>query len=526
MSRTSTESISLVPITYPESVALPPSGESALSLNRTVSKGEQLDEISKSRTAIVVASVTFITGISSLLAGLVTVGTPTIARDIGLDSSLLLWPASIFSLTCGCTLLLCGSIADVLGARWMYLAGTLLQSIFTLACGLSQNGMQLIVFRAFAGIAISFCLPASVSIITHTFPVGKRRNVAFAAMGGGQPIGFSIGLTLGGVFADTVGWRWGFHIAAILNTLVFGLALWGLPKKIDEDAPVTWSRLLYEIDWIGALLATCSLAMISYCFATITSSTDNIKNPSTIVTLTLSLALIPLFIYWVGRQERLSRPAIIPNSLWRNKVFTSICINVFITWGAFNALENELTFFLQYVKGISAIETSVQFLPGPISGALTNIAMGLIVHRIRADYTILIATAVSSVAPLLMALVNPAWTYWSCTFLAIFLNPIGADCLFTISNLLITSVFPGKTQGLAGGVFNTLAQIGKSVGLATTAVIAASVTAQSGEDVDSPKGLMTGYRAAFWYCFGLSGLTFAVSLWGLRNIGRVGVKRD
>lgn len=39
-------------------------------------------------------------------------------------------------------------------------------------------------------------------------------------------------------------------------------------------------------------------------------------------------------------------------------------------------------------------------------------------------------------------------------------NPLGADALFTVANLLITSVFPRKTQALAGGVFNTISQVG------------------------------------------------------------------
>ena len=149
----------------------------------------------------------------------------------------------------------------------MYLIGCVLQSAFTLACGLSQNGTQLILFRALAGIAISFCLPSAVSIITNTLPEGKPRNIAFAAMGGGQPIGFSLGLALGGVFADSIGWRWGFHIAAIINTVIFAVALWGLPKNIGEAAAVSWQRLAYDVDWVGAAIASISLAMFSYVLA-------------------------------------------------------------------------------------------------------------------------------------------------------------------------------------------------------------------------------------------------------------------
>ncbi len=50
-----------------------------------------------------------------------------------------------------------------------------------------------------------------------------------------------------------------------------------------------------------------------------------------------------------------------------------------------------------------------------------------------------------------------------------FLNPIGEDGIFTVLNLLITSKSPPETQGVAGGLFNTLSQTGKYTGLALTA---------------------------------------------------------
>lgn len=229
----------------------------------------------------------------------------------------------------------------------------------------------------------------------------------------------------------------------------------------------------------------------------------------------------------MGRQERSGKPAIIPNSLWRNRVFTTICIAVFVTWGAFNALETILTFYFQEVQRLSAVETSIRFLPAPVSGLAANILIGLIVHRIRADVLVVVSTLVSLGASLSMAFANRHSSYWSSAFIANLLNPVGADTLFTISNLIITQVFPPRTQGLAGGVFNTVSQIGKSVGLALVAVIAASTTQKSGfVDKESPDALMVGYRATFWFCFALTAATLVVALWGLRRVGKVGHKRD
>ena len=126
-----------------------------------------------------------------------------------------------------------------------------------------------------------------------------------------------------------------------------------------------------------------------------------------------------------------------------------------------------------------------------------------------------------------MCFIQPEWTYWACAFPAGLFNPVGADTLFTISNLVITSVFPARTQGLAGGVFNTVAQIGKSVGLATSGVIAASITEHSQyHEKESPEALMVGFRAAFWYMFALSCATGLLFIWSLKGIGKVGMKRE
>ena len=122
-----------------------------------------------------------------------------------------------------------------------------------------------------------------------------------------------------------------------------------------------------------------------------------------------------------------------------------------------------------------------------------------------------------------MALVNPDWSYWVAAFPAIFVNPVGADALFTVSNLVIASSFPPEMQGLAGGVFNTMSQIARSVGFATVALISHTVTdASSFEDKDSPEALMGGYRAAFWFLLAMNVVSLLVGIWGLRKVGNIG----
>ena len=84
-------------------------------------------------------------------------------------------------------------------------------------------------------------------------------------MGGGQPIGFGVGLVIGGVFTETIGWRWAFHMSAIINSVVFSIALYGLPK-IQHLKDNAWHRVKNDIDWVGIFIGSSSIALLSYCF--------------------------------------------------------------------------------------------------------------------------------------------------------------------------------------------------------------------------------------------------------------------
>ncbi|RDH26747.1 MFS general substrate transporter [Aspergillus welwitschiae] len=471
-------------------------------------------------------SLSLTTAIPSFLNGAIVVCLPKIAADIHISRNLLLWPASIFSLVSGCTLLLSGALVDVFGAPPLFHLGCLLQLLANILCGFSQAGYQFIAFRAVAGLANSLCLPPAVSITTKIFSNGKRRNIAFASMGGGQPVGFSIGLCLGGVIADTIGWKWTFYSGAILNSLNMLVAIAMLPS-IGPPRKITFHLLLHGIDWTGALLASAFLAIISYVLTTLASSGHNISHPTVIALIILSCILAGAFCLWIRYQEGAGRTALFPTAIWSNRVFTSVCVNVFLVWGAFNATETLASLFFQYVQGLSALQTSVRLLPAPVGGVLASILVGLFIQRVRADVLSIFAVITASLAPLLMAIVNPDWPYWACIFPAMATNAIGADTLYTISNLVMTASLPQERHGIAGGVYNTIAQIGRSFGLTTSTIVANLVTDKyPGSEHDSPLALLDGYRAAFWYCFAANLVTLCVVGLGLRRIGRVGVKDD
>ena len=92
---------------------------------------------------------------------------------------------------------------------------------------------------------------------------------------------------------------------------------------------------------------------------------------------------------------------------------------------------------------------------------------------------------------------------------------------------MITEVFSPQTQALAGAVFNTISQLGTSMGIAVMAVIAQSFTDNSlANGTDLPQAYLAGYRAVFWACFVLMMLAADMGYWGLRGVGKLGTRKD
>ena len=484
--------------------------------------------MSTTRAAFLTATVAGVTFLGSLGSGYLVVGLPHIATDLQLAPNLLLWPASIFALTAGCTLLASGAIADVIGNRPVFLTGCLLLSALTLGCSLAQTGLQLIVFRALQGVAMSCCMPTAVSLVTNNFPSGRRRNMAFAFLGGGQPIGFALGLVLGGVLIDSIGWRYGYYISSSINALIFVGAFFSIPSPRNVEQNHRGKRLINDIDWVGVIIASACIAILSYVLAMITSSTSTIRYPPNVALLVISAALVPSFVFWVGRQERLGRPAIIPNSIWRNPEFTSICITVFMCWAQFNASAYFITLFLQDIQHLSTLQTSLRFIPLVMTGFATNMVCGYIMDKAPASILVLVTSTLGAISPLLFAIASPNWNYWVAAFPAMCLNPIGSDVLFNVSNLVITASFRDSEQALAGGIFTTVSQLGNSIGLAITAMVASAVTMenQGNQKSTDPAAILNGYRAAFWLCFGLAIISTGTGSLGLRKSGKVGLKRE
>lgn len=208
-----------------------------------------------------------ITLMGSVINGLVTVGLPAITRQLELPPSLAFWPASVNSLATASTLLLAGSIADAIGPIWTELAGSFTSGALIIGQGASTTGEQLVALRALQGVGLAFHLASSVSIITQMLSPGRGRNLAFSCLGLSQPIGFSLGLVLGGVITDTIGWRAGWYISGGITIFMTVIGLWAFPKSEGAQYQNKLLNIRTKIDWVGAGIASVFMALLCYLLA-------------------------------------------------------------------------------------------------------------------------------------------------------------------------------------------------------------------------------------------------------------------
>jgi MFS family permease len=97
-------------------------------------------------------------------------------------------------------------------------------SIATVLGGITQNFIQLFTTRAFLGIGEAGYAPASLSLIGDLFPKELRGRM-LSLWSTGNLFGTAIGLALGGLIADTLGWRWAFYIVGIPG-LITAFFIW------------------------------------------------------------------------------------------------------------------------------------------------------------------------------------------------------------------------------------------------------------------------------------------------------------
>src|SRR5256885_77356 len=158
----------------------------------------------------------------------VNVALPSIRKDLGISIAELEWVVNAYALTFGVLLLTGGKLADMLGRRRIFIAGLVIFTASSLWCGLAGGAGSLIAARTVQGVGAALMNPATLSIITATFPP-RQRGTALEIWAGVSALSLAIGPLVGGILTEKINWSWIFYI----NVPIGVLGILAAPSFID-----------------------------------------------------------------------------------------------------------------------------------------------------------------------------------------------------------------------------------------------------------------------------------------------------
>src|SRR6266508_1842491 len=164
----------------------------------------------------------------------VNVALPSIQRDLNVSVSQLEWVVNAYFLTFAVLMLSGGKLADLLGRRRIFVVGLVIFTVTSLACGLATSGGMLIAFRAAQGVGAALMNPATLSIITATFPP-RQRGLAMGIWVGVSAMALAIGPITGGLIAEYAHWSWIFFINVPIGALAIVVARIAIDESKDTS---------------------------------------------------------------------------------------------------------------------------------------------------------------------------------------------------------------------------------------------------------------------------------------------------
>ncbi|CAL9366898.1 putative MFS-type transporter EfpA [Streptomyces sp. enrichment culture] len=398
-----------------------------------------------------------------------------IQRSLDLRPDQLQLVASSFLTMYAALLLAGGKCADQWGHRRMFLTGVGIFGIGSLGAALSQEAVLLITARAVQGVGAAITAPAAVALIVRGFPEGAARNRAlgvFSAMGAA---GFSLGVVIGGLLTQGVGWRGAFLLYVPLGLAVLATSVRVLERETDTRTPQS------RMPWLPALLITGGLVAVVYAVGRVgTGSLAEIALSAAVGTGGVITFLIV--------QAKAPVP-LLPLSLITNRRMAAACLALA---GAFAAITGALFLVateLQEHKGYSALTAGLAFLPQGLAVGLLSTPAARMANRRPASRLLLVGLAVITAGQLLYTTVEHG-SYATHLLPAALLVGTGIAVAYPAAVMLASAAASLDDQGTASGFLVTCQQAGGAIGVA----------AVTGIQSIAPGTFWTG-PYSLWGCF-------------------------
>ncbi len=383
---------------------------------------------------------------------------PQIGRSLHLGIGSLQWIADLYNLAYASLLLTGGLLGDRYGRKRLYAIGVALFVIGSAICALAGSLPALLDGRLVQGIGAALEVPATVAIISATYPDRAERSRAMGVWASVSGLALAFGPSAGGWLVAHAGWQSIF----ILNLPVGAAALWLTLGRVAESQLPSARR----IDLPGQLLAILLFASLTY--AVIESPDGGLAAPLARACLILAPVSLCLFLL----REALAGDPMIPLRFFRKPAFSgAVVAAAAMTFGMYGLLFL-LGLYLESIAGFSSFLAGLAYLPTSIAFIISSTLAGRLSPRAGAGSLMTAGLLLIAAGLLLLARLSSAEQTFR-LIVALSLTGIGMGLnTGPAVTLAVGSVEP-HSAGIASGVINLARMLGATLGVALFGAVAA-----------------------------------------------------
>jgi EmrB/QacA subfamily drug resistance transporter len=187
---------------------------------------------------------------------LVNVALPALVRELHATTTELQWVVDSYNLVFAALLLTFGSLSDRFGRKGMLLAGLVVVGTASLAGGFTTDPAQLIAARSLMGLGAAMTFPATLSVISNVFTERSERARAIGLWGAVSGVAIAMGPIAGGWLLEHFSWASIFIAMAPVAAVAVILAALTVPASKDPDAAAP--------DIAGLLLSSATMALLVF----------------------------------------------------------------------------------------------------------------------------------------------------------------------------------------------------------------------------------------------------------------------
>jgi EmrB/QacA subfamily drug resistance transporter len=380
----------------------------------------------------------------------VNVALPSIRSDLGISTSELEWVVNAYALTFGVLLLSGGKLADLVGRRSIFITGLVIFTGASLWCALAGSAASLIAGRTVQGVGAAFMNPATLSIITATFPP-RQRGTAIGIWAGVSALALAVGPIVGGLLTE-IHWSWIFFI----NVPIGVLGVLAARALIDESKDTSREQ---RLDLPG--LAASALGLFALTYALVETNTHSWGSTRVLSLLALAVIALTVFVLLELRQ----RLPMLDLSLFRQPTFAGANVAMLLVGVAMFGIFFFNSIFLQTVLGYSAVRAGATFLPMTVLIVLVAPAAGRFADRIGSRWLMGTGLTLLTCALLLFATLDEHSTF-SNILPALLIGGLGMALTMAPTTSAVMGAVPVDKAGVGSAVINSMRQVGGSLGIA------------------------------------------------------------